>query len=141
MRGTAAGLCLLGVFLTLAAACGPAIGPTQPRVVDLGLDQAGQTVQVRVGDHVRLTLQDQFPVPGSSLVWRVSSSPGSILTLESESGPSPQQGLRAADYRAEFVATTQGQAVLTAHGATSCEAMAKQACPDREFNITVMVSG
>jgi hypothetical protein len=109
-------------------------------VVELGVDQAGQTVQVRVGDQVRMTLQDQFPVPGSSLVWRVSSSPDGILTLESESGPSPRQGLRASDYRAEFLARSRGQAVLTALGATTCEAMAKQACPDRELTITVNVS-
>ena len=140
MRGTPARLGLLGLFLALAAACGHAPGPAEPREVELGADQAGQTVQVRVGDHVRMTLQDQFPVPGSSLVWRVSSSPDGILTLESESGPSPQQGLRASDYRPEFLARTRGQAVLTALGATTCEAMAKQACPDRELTITVNVS-
>jgi hypothetical protein len=123
----------------VAAACGSASG-AGPQVVELGLDQAGQTVQVRVGDHLRMKLQDQFPVPGSSLVWRVSSSPAGILALESESGPSPQQGLRAGDYTAEFVARSAGQAMLTAHGATTCEAMAKPSCPDREFSITVTVS-
>jgi len=140
MRGTPARLGLLGLFLALGSACGLAPGPAAPRVVELGLDQAGQSVPVRVGDHVRVKLQDQFPVPGSSLVWRVSSSPAGVLTLQAESGPSAQQGLRAADYTAEFVARSQGHAVLTAHGATSCEAMAKQACPDREFTITVNVS-
>src|ERR1700693_4644963 len=97
MTGTPARLGLLGLFLALAAACGHAPGPAEPRVVELGADQAGQTGQGRGGGHVRMTLQDQFPVPGSSLVWRVSSSPDGILTLESESGPSPQQGLRASD--------------------------------------------
>jgi predicted secreted protein len=140
MRGTPASLGLLGLFLALSAACGAASGPAAPRVVELGLDQAGQSVQVRVGDHVRVKLQDQFPVPGSSLVWQVSTSPTGVLALEAESGPSPQQALRAGDYTAEFVARSQGHAVLTAHGATSCEAMAKQACPDREFTITVTVA-
>ncbi len=140
MRGTPARLAVLGLFFGLSCACGQPIGPAAPNTVELGLNQAGQTVQVRVGDHIRVKLQDEFPVPGSSLVWRVSSSSG-VLALESESGPSPQQGLHAADYTAEFVATSAGQTVLTAHGATSCEAMAKPACPDKEFTITVTVSG
>jgi hypothetical protein len=141
MRTTPARLGLLGLFLALAAACGSAIGPVSPQVFELGLNQAGQAVQVRVGDHVRVTLEDQFPVPGSSLVWRVTGSPAGILGLETESGPSPQPGLRSSHYSAEFAARAAGQAVLTAHGATTCEAMAKQSCPDREFQIRVTVSG
>lgn len=89
---------------------------------------------------MRVTLEDQFLVPGSSLTWRVTSSPSGVLALETESEPSPQQGLRGS-YRAEFVARSAGQAVLTAHGATTCEVMAKPSCPDREFQITVTVSG
>jgi hypothetical protein len=127
--------------LVFAGACGSAIGPASPQVVELGLNQAGHSVQVRVGDHVKVTLEDQFPVPGSSLVWRVTSSPSGVLALEAESGPSPQPGLRSSNYTAKFAARSAGQAVLTAHGATTCEAMAKQSCPDREFQITVTVSG
>jgi hypothetical protein len=141
MRTTHATLGLLGLFLALMAACGTAPGPAAPQVVEVGLSQAGQVVQVRVGDHIQVTLQDQFPVPGSSLVWRVSGAPAGVLALESESSPSPRQGLGTRAYTAEFVARSSGQAVLSAHGGTTCEAMAKQSCPDREFTITVTVSG
>jgi hypothetical protein len=42
-------------------------------------------------------------------------------------------------YTADFLALTSGQALLNAHGTTSCEAMAKASCPDRAFQITVVV--
>ena len=140
MRTTPARLGILGLILWVAGACGRPIDPSVT-VVDLGLDQAGQTVQVRVGDEVRITLQDQFPVPGSSLVWRVTSSAPRVLSLASESRPSPAPGLGNRDYVAVFATEEAGQATLDAHGTTECEAMMKSACPDRDFTITVVVSG
>lgn len=43
-------------------------------------------------------------------------------------------------YTADFRASAAGQALLDGHGTTSCEAMAKQNCPDRDFKITVVVT-
>lgn len=141
MRGTPTGLGLLALVSALIAACGaPGTGPGR-QLVELGPNDAGRTVQVRVGDEINVTLQDQFPVPGSSLVWRVTGSPESVLAPESETVPSPAPAEGDVSYSALFAARAAGTAVLTAHGATTCEAMAKQSCPDREFTIAVTVSG
>jgi hypothetical protein len=82
------------------------------------------------------------PGPGSSLVWNVTSSPTTILqpgvvtrTPQVKNGPG-----RTDTYTAEFRAISAGQAVLDAKGATTCEAMAKQNCPDHDFTITVVVT-
>lgn len=97
---------------------------------------------MRGGDTVRIILADNYPVPGSSLVWNVGSSPTSILepgavtrSPQVRSGPG-----RTDTYTADFHAISAGQAVLDANGATTCEAMAKQNCPDRQFTITVVVT-
>jgi hypothetical protein len=141
MRGTRGGLGLLALFLALTAACGAPAAGGGGQVVELGLNDAGRTVHVHVGDVIEVTLEDQFPVPGSSLVWRVTDSPESVLAPESETVPTPAPAAGDVPYSARFAARAAGEAVLTAHGATSCEAMAKQSCPDREFTITVEVSG
>jgi hypothetical protein len=138
-------LAMVGLVVFAMAAmsgCGgmPAHAPSS--TVVLGQADAGRTVQVKVGDTVRVTLEDDYPVPGSALVWNVTSLEPAVL----RPGPvtrSPQvrTGPGAHDtYSADFNATTVGKATLVAHGTTSCEAMLKQSCPDREFNITVVVS-
>lgn len=141
MRGTRGGLALLALFLALIAGCGAPAAGGGGQVVELGLNDAGRTVQVHVGDVIEVTLEDQFPVPGSSLVWRVTDTPESVLAPQSETVPTPRPAEGSVTYSARFTARAAGTAVLTAHGATSCEAMAKQSCPDREFTITVEVSG
>jgi hypothetical protein len=138
---TAAGAALLGLVLALCA-CGAAAKQSAAAVmIELGQEQAGQTVHARVGDLVRVKLYEQFPVPGSSLVWTVSSSDPSVLAVQSETAPTPRPALGTATYEADFTAAAGGTAVLNAHGATTCEAMAKQSCPDQTFTITVVVSG
>ena len=132
------------VVIALAAISGCSVLATRApsSTVVLGQADAGRMVQVKVGDTVRVTLEEDFPVPGSSLVWNVTSLEPSVL----RQGPvirSPQvrSGPGTHDtYMADFGAIAAGQAVLDAHGATSCEAMAKQNCPDRDFKITVVVT-
>jgi hypothetical protein len=130
------------MYAAIACACGGTAAPSSHQSLALGTPDAGHTTHVLVGDSVVVTLQDEYPVPGSSLVWNVTTPDSSIL----EAGPttrSPQvrSGPGGHDtYRAVFHAIAAGQAVLDAHGTTSCEAMAKQNCPDRDFTITVVVS-
>jgi hypothetical protein len=141
MRRTPVSAALLGLVLGLCA-CGSltqqaAAGAT----IDLGKGQAGQTVRAKVGDTLRVKLDDQFPVPGSSLVWTVRSSDATVLLVQTETVPSPRPGLGSVRYEADFLAAAGGTAVLNARGATTCEAMAKPSCPDQTFTITVIVSG
>jgi predicted secreted protein len=136
MRFLAAPLALL-IF-----ACGSANVTPAAQTVTLGEKDAGTTVQVRSGDTVQVQLKDSFPVPGSSLVWDVSSSDPSVLTaVKTDRKPPVRSGLGGSDtYTASFKAGGTGQAALNAHGATTCEAMAKQFCPDRNFAITIVVA-
>ena len=140
MRRTSLGLAI-PVF-ALAIACGTTATSHASTVV-LGQHDAGRTVQVRVGDTVQVTLEDNFPVPGSALIWSVTSPDVSVLqpgqvtrTPSVPSGPGSHR-----TYTAEFHAMVAGQSVLDALGVTSCEAMAKQFCPNQEFKITVVVTG
>jgi predicted secreted protein len=130
-------------LLVVAVACGSAPAAPGSRTVDLLEKDAGTAVQVRAGDTVRVQLVESFPVPGSSLVWDVMSSDPSVLTLL-KAGRAPQVPSAPGGtdtYTAFFNAAAAGRATLNAHGATTCEAMAKQSCPDRNFTITVEVTG
>jgi FtsP/CotA-like multicopper oxidase with cupredoxin domain len=135
-------LVTLSVFVIVAAgACGGVPAPASGGTVLLSDSDAGKTINVRGGDTVRIVLTDNYPVPGSSLVWNVAGSPASVLepgavnrTPQVRSGPG-----RTDTYTAEFHAITAGQAVLDAKGATTCEAMAKPNCPDQHFTITLIV--
>lgn len=125
-----------------AVSCGGV--PAQPAASTIVLHEAdaGKTFSVHGGDLVQVVLLDTYPVPGSSLVWTVSASPAGVLKAGAqnrspqvrEAGPG-----RTDTYTAEFLATSAGQAVLDAKGATTCEAMAKSGCPDQHFTITVVV--
>jgi len=135
---------LAAPLLVAMFACGSAAVAPAGRTVDLGEKDAGRTVQVRIGDTVRVELVESFPVPGSSLVWDVTSTGPTVLaatkaerTTQTQTGPG--RG-RTDTYTASFDALAAGQSTLDAHGATSCEAMMKQSCPDRNFAITVVVS-
>jgi hypothetical protein len=128
------------------SACGSAAAPAAPAggsTVVVGPADAGRTVQVKVGDTVRVTLQDDYPVPGSSVIWTVASSNEAVLTPGAtlRSTPVPSGPGKHAIYTGDFSAKAPGQAVLDAHGTTTCEAMTKQNCPDRDFKITVVVTG
>lgn len=133
---------LLAAPLALAIfSCGGA-AISSSRTITLGEKDAGTTIHARVGDTVRLQLVDSFPVPGSSLVWDVTTTDRAVLsvvttdrTQQVRSGPGGSD-----TYTATFNAAGAGQAVLNANGATTCEAMAKQSCPDRNFTITVVVA-
>lgn len=122
-------------------ACG-GVPVTPARNVTLGENDAGTTIHARVGDTVRVQLVESFPVPGSSLVWDVTTSAPSVLAVVgAERTPPVRSGPGGSDtYTETFRAAGAGQAVLNVHGATSCEAMAKQSCPDRNFAITVVVA-
>jgi predicted secreted protein len=127
--------------LAIVSGCGAAATPAGGTIL-LGQADAGRTVQVRIGDTVGVTLEEDFPVPGSALVWNVTSLEPSVLQQGMVTrSPKVQSGPGTHDnYTADFRAMTVGQAMLDAHGATSCEAMAKQNCPDRDFKITVVVT-
>jgi hypothetical protein len=136
-------LVTLSVFtMAVAGACGGTPSTPAGGTVLLGEADAGKTVNARGGDTVRITLADSYPVPGSSLVWTVTSSPASILQFGTEArSPQVRNGPGRTDtYTADFKAVSAGQAVLSAKGATTCEAMAKQSCPDKQFAITVVVT-
>lgn len=130
-------------LVLVAMACGSAPAAQASRTVDRMEKDAGTTVQVRAGDTVRVRLVESFPVPGSSLVWDVTSSDSAVLSeLKADRTPQVRSGPGGSDtYTAFFNAEAAGRAILTAHGATTCEAMAKQSCPDRNFTITVEVAG
>jgi predicted secreted protein len=136
-------LVALSVFaLAAVSACGGTPAPAAGTTILLHQSDAGKTFSVRGGDTVRIILDDNYPVPGSSLVWNVASSLTSVLqpgtvtrSPQVRSGPG-----RTDTYTAEFRAMTAGQAVLAAKGATTCEAMAKTSCPDQQFTITVVVT-
>jgi predicted secreted protein len=131
-----------GVVLAGLCACGSAAAPAAGSTVVLGQADAGRTVQVRVGDTVQVTLQDDFPVPGSSLVWKATTSNETVLAsgAVTRSSPVPSGPGKHDTYTATFQAKASGEAVLDAHGTTSCEAMPKANCPDRDLTITVVVS-
>jgi predicted secreted protein len=121
--------------------CGGVAVPPAGQIT-LGDKDAGTTIQVRLGDTVRVQLVDSFPVPGSSLVWDVTTTDPAVLSVvDTARTPQVRSGPGGSDaYTATFKAAGAGQAELNAHGATTCEAMAKQSCPDRNFTITVVVA-
>jgi FtsP/CotA-like multicopper oxidase with cupredoxin domain len=135
-------LVALGLLVIAAvSACGATPAPAASTTFLLHQSDAGKTFNVRGGDTVRIILTDNYPVPGSSLKWNVAGAPESVLqpgavtrSPQVRSGPG-----RTDTYTADFLATAAGQAVLSANGATTCEAMAKQNCPDQHFTITVVV--
>lgn len=132
---------LIGLSAVLTVACGSAATPAAHSTLVVGEADAGKIVQVRVGDTVRVTLQESFPVPGSSLVWDVSSSAPSILAAGKVSrDPAVRPRVGQVTYTADFTAAAAGQAQLIARGSTTCEAMNKVGCPNRDFTTTVMVS-
>jgi hypothetical protein len=126
-------------FAGLTAGCG-AVTHAAGSTVELGQQDAGRTVQVSVGDTVRIKLVEDRPVPGSSLTWAVTSSLPTVLQAGTVTrNPATMTPVGSDTYTADFLALTGGQAFLNAHGTTSCEAMAKTNCPDRAFQITVVV--
>jgi predicted secreted protein len=136
-------LVTLGVLaIGVAGACGSVPAPAGGTTIVLHQTDAGKTFNVRGGDTVRIVLDDNYPVPGSSLVWTVASSPVTILqpgaTTRSPQVRTTGAG-RTDTYTADFRAISAGQAVLDAKGASTCEAMAKSSCPDQHFTITVVV--
>ena len=130
-------------FLTTTAlmACGQASSASAPQTLVVGQDQAGKTFQAKVGDTVRMTLKEEFPLPGVSLVWNVSSSAPEFLKLDKVTRD-PEVRPRAGDvtYTADFTAIAAGQANLIAAGSRTCEAMAKPACPIIDFMIEVLIA-
>ena len=137
-------LVTLGVFgLMAAVSCGGAPAQAAARTIVLHETDAGKTFNVHGGDTVRVVLVDKYPVPGSSLVWTVLASPTGVLKAGAwsrspqvrDSGPG-----RTDTYTADFSAVGAGQGKLDAKGATSCEAMAKPACPDQAFSVTIVVT-
>jgi hypothetical protein len=136
-------LVTLSVFVMAAVgACGGTPAPAAGTTILLHQSDAGKTFSVRGGDTVQIILDDNYPVPGSSLVWNVASSSTSVLQPGTVTrSPQVRSGPRRTDtYTAEFRAMTAGQAVLAAKGATTCEAMAKSSCPDQQFTVTVVVT-
>src|SRR5579872_6208948 len=84
-------------LLAITLACGATATPASTRTISLTDQNAGQTVQARSGDTVKVGLQEGSPVPGSSLTWSVTSGAPSILrgvavdrTTPVTSGPSRQ---------------------------------------------------
>ena len=135
----------LGALIALSAAltfaCGSAAVPATRNTLVVGEADAGKTVQARVGDTVRVKLEESFPVPGSSLVWDVSSNAPSVLAAGRVTrDPVERPRIGKVSYTADFAAAAAGQAQLIARGSTTCEAMTKEGCPNRDFTMTVIVS-
>jgi len=86
-----------------------------------------RTVQVKVGDTVQVSLQDDYPVPGSAVVWNATSSNEAVLApgVVSRSTPVSSGPGKHDTYTGDLSAKAPGQAVLDAHGTTRCEAMTK----------------
>jgi len=132
--------CLIGVAAACLLGCGSA-APTAPQTLVLGEADAGKTMQARIGDTIQVKLVESFPVPGSSLVWDVSSSAPSVLAAGKVTrDPAERPRIGQVAYTAEFIARAGGQAQLIARGSTTCEAMAKEGCPNRDFTVVVSVS-
>jgi hypothetical protein len=121
----------------LAAACGAASplaggaspSPT-PRLLVVKQADAGHPLTVRMGDTVEVSLVDSKPVPGSSLIWNVTSSNPGVLQpgpVHRSLPPGAVKGEGA--YTADFTAIAPGQARLLATGQRTCEAMAPASCP------------
>jgi hypothetical protein len=143
VQGMKALIVTLSVFaLATVAACGATPAPAAGKTIVLAQTDAGKTFDVHGGDTVRIVLSDNYPVPGSSLVWNVAGTPASILQPGTVTrSPQVRNGPGRADtYTAEFHAMTAGQGVLDAKGTTTCEAMAKSNCPDQHFTITIVVT-
>ncbi len=128
---------LLAAAIMACGSVGPA--PAAHSTIVLNQDSAGTTVQAHVGDTVQVKLQESFPLPGSSLVWDVSTSAPSVLKLSKvtrDPAERPRQGTVA--YTAVFAASSTGQAALFARGSRTCEAM--PTCQQESFTVTVVVS-
>ncbi|HEY3587367.1 MAG TPA: hypothetical protein VGK85_09440 [Myxococcaceae bacterium] len=139
MRVTPLPRALLAILATALVACG-SIGPAYtPSTIVVKEDSAGQTVQAHVSDTVEVQLVESFPVPGSSLVWDVSSSAPGVLKLDKvtrDPAVRPRQG--TVQYTADFTVTATGQAKLFARGSQTCEAM--PTCPQKDFTVTVVAT-
>ena len=132
---------MIGVAAVCLLGCGSSVAPSTPQTLVLGEADAGKTVQVRIGDIIQVKLVESFPVPGSSLVWDVSSSAPSVLAAGKVArDPAQRPRIGQVAYTAEFSARADGQAQLIARGSTTCEAMTKEGCPNRGFTIAVNVS-
>ena len=88
----------------------------------------GQTVKVSPGQSVDVELIDRRPVPGSSLVWSVSSTDPAVLELKSEQ-PGVAAPMKDSVYRAMFVARRAGTAKIHAAGTTTPRQCSKAAAP------------
>jgi predicted secreted protein len=132
---------LVGMAVVFLLGCGATAGPAAPQTLVVHESDAGRTVQIRPGDTIQVKLVESFPVPGSSLVWDVSSSaPSALAAGKVTRNPAERPRIGQVAYTAEFTAKASGQAQLIARGSTTCEAMTKEGCPNRDFSITVNVS-
>jgi hypothetical protein len=133
---------LVGViilFAVVVSSSSPSTSYPPSGLVKLTAADFGHSDLIPVGSTVQVTLQDQFPVPGSSLVWNVTSSNPAVLSLRSQSSPSFAPAGGNLPYTASFLARSPGTATLLANAATTCEAMAKSSCPDQNYTITIKV--
>jgi hypothetical protein len=90
-------------LLIVAVACGSAAATPASRTIDLVEKDAGSTVQVRAGDSVRVQLVESFPVPGSSLVWDVTSSDPAVLSvIKADRTPQARSGPGGTDTYTAF---------------------------------------
>jgi hypothetical protein len=132
---------VLGFALASALACGGTAAPAVSHsTIVVGQDNAGKTVDAKVGDTVRIKLTEEFPFPGQSLTWDVSSSRPTLLKLEKvtrDPADRPRQGNVA--YTADFAASASGSADLIARGSRTCEAMAGPGCQNVNFTVTIKI--
>ena len=141
MRLKASLRALVGLPVLLLVACGSASTPAAHSTLLVGEADAGKTLHARVGDTVVVKLQEDFPLPGSSLVWDVSSTTPSVLKPGSVTrDPAERPRIGHVSYTAVFTAKGAGRAQLLARGSTTCEAMAKPGCPNRDFTVVVEVT-
>jgi hypothetical protein len=119
----------------------PAVAtPAVPRQLVLTQPDAGRPVTVHRGDTVEVSLEDSKPVPGSSLIWNVTSSDAGVLQPGAVHRSLPPGAVTGhGTYTADFTAVAPGQARLVATGQRKCEAMADASCPPQQLVFPVGV--
>lgn len=143
MRPTVLVAVAAATVLVALGACGsraalPAATSSPPPPLTITEADFGQARTATVGQSIHVELTDRRPIPGSSLVWSVTSTdPATLEMVSSQHGAAAPT--RDSSYTALFLAHRRGVVKIHAAGATTCEAMQKSACPDRAADVIVSI--
>jgi hypothetical protein len=118
------------VALLLAVGCVASCGHTEAgAALNVDASQAGRTFHVHPGQIVRVTLNERFGVPGSSIRWSAQTSNGGVLSRTSTTEAKPT-ALTNVTYPIviDFTAADSGRADIEATSHATCEAMNPAYC-------------